>query len=221
MADRRGGAGPSSRTSSQRSISINIALHTDHCQKDNLDTYVRPLIAISQGSASSAGPPRRPMLAHVGRLGDREWSENLGIADGASHQALARTRSSSSWRSASSVARRTASSARSTKKLHTTPEDALRPPQRCSLPGEQGRYLLAATFGNVHGVYKPGSVPCARRSSTGCRRAVGAETRKGQALRPRVPWRLRVGARGDSRGAELRRGEDERRHRRRAVRVHP
>jgi len=25
-------------------------------------------------------------------------------------------------------------------------------------PGERGRYLLAAVFGNVHGVYKPGSV---------------------------------------------------------------
>jgi fructose-bisphosphate aldolase class II len=25
-------------------------------------------------------------------------------------------------------------------------------------PGEVGRYLLAATFGNVHGVYKPGNV---------------------------------------------------------------
>jgi fructose-bisphosphate aldolase class II len=25
-------------------------------------------------------------------------------------------------------------------------------------PGERGRYLLAATFGNVHGSYKPGSV---------------------------------------------------------------
>ena len=24
--------------------------------------------------------------------------------------------------------------------------------------GEKGRYLLAATFGNVHGVYKPGNV---------------------------------------------------------------
>ncbi len=27
---------------------INVVLHTDHCQKEKLDTYVKPLIAISQ-----------------------------------------------------------------------------------------------------------------------------------------------------------------------------
>src|SRR3954453_10798521 len=42
-------------------------------------------------------------------------------------------------------------------KLYTTPEDALRTAEELGL-GENGRYLLAATFGNVHGVYKPGNV---------------------------------------------------------------
>src|SRR5438132_12455517 len=27
---------------------VTVALHTDHCPKDKLDTYVRPLLAISQ-----------------------------------------------------------------------------------------------------------------------------------------------------------------------------
>ena len=49
---------------------VNVALHTDHCPKDKLDGYVRPLIA------HLAGPrDRRPgaavPVAHVGRLGDR------------------------------------------------------------------------------------------------------------------------------------------------------
>jgi fructose-bisphosphate aldolase class II len=42
-------------------------------------------------------------------------------------------------------------------KLYTTPEDALATAEALGL-GEQGRYLTALTFGNVHGVYKPGNV---------------------------------------------------------------
>src|SRR5439155_2119106 len=42
-------------------------------------------------------------------------------------------------------------------KLYSTPEDALLVAERLGT-GEKGRYLLAATFGNVHGVYKPGHV---------------------------------------------------------------
>jgi fructose-bisphosphate aldolase class II len=42
-------------------------------------------------------------------------------------------------------------------KLYTTPGDALRTVEVLGA-GERGRYLLAATFGNVHGVYKPGNV---------------------------------------------------------------
>src|SRR6266550_3596672 len=36
---------------------INIALHTDHCPKDKLDTYVRPLIALSQERVSAGQEP--------------------------------------------------------------------------------------------------------------------------------------------------------------------
>jgi fructose-bisphosphate aldolase class II len=42
-------------------------------------------------------------------------------------------------------------------KLYTTPDDALATAEALGL-GERGRYILAATFGNVHGVYKPGHV---------------------------------------------------------------
>ncbi|MEP6761463.1 MAG: class II fructose-bisphosphate aldolase, partial [Sporichthyaceae bacterium] len=42
-------------------------------------------------------------------------------------------------------------------KLYTTPGDALRTVEVLGA-GDKGRYLLAATFGNVHGVYKPGNV---------------------------------------------------------------
>ena len=42
-------------------------------------------------------------------------------------------------------------------KLYTSPEDALRTAEVLGT-GEKGRYLTALTFGNVHGVYKPGGV---------------------------------------------------------------
>ncbi|MFL6059809.1 MAG: class II fructose-bisphosphate aldolase, partial [Marmoricola sp.] len=42
-------------------------------------------------------------------------------------------------------------------KLYTTPEDALATVAALGT-GENGRYMTALTFGNVHGVYKPGNV---------------------------------------------------------------
>ena len=42
-------------------------------------------------------------------------------------------------------------------KLYSTPEDAIATVEALGL-GEKGRYLTALTFGNVHGVYKPGNV---------------------------------------------------------------
>ena len=46
---------------------------------------------------------------------------------------------------------------RTNDKLYTTPEDGLKTVAKLG-PGESGRYLTALTFGNVHGVYKPGNV---------------------------------------------------------------
>ena len=42
-------------------------------------------------------------------------------------------------------------------KLYSTPEDAILTIETLGM-GERGRYMVAATFGNVHGVYKPGNV---------------------------------------------------------------
>jgi fructose-bisphosphate aldolase class II len=41
--------------------------------------------------------------------------------------------------------------------LYTTLDDAIKTVEALGL-GEQGRYMAALTFGNVHGVYKPGNV---------------------------------------------------------------
>jgi len=64
-------------------------------------------------------------------------------------------------------------------KLYTTPEDALRTAEVLGT-GEKGRYLLAATFGNVHGVYKPGNVKLRPEILKEIQEAVAAKTGRDQ-----------------------------------------
>ena len=56
-----------------------------------------------------------------------------------------------------SAVRRTASAHEINEKLYTTVDDGLRTVEVLGT-GEKGRYITALTFGNVHGVYKPGAV---------------------------------------------------------------
>src|SRR6478609_3426765 len=57
---------------------INVALHTDHCQKDKLDTYVRPLIALSQERVDRGENPL--FQSHMWDGSATELHENLAIA---------------------------------------------------------------------------------------------------------------------------------------------
>ena len=59
-------------------------------------------------------------------------------------------------------------------KLYSTPADAIAMAEKLGL-GERGRYLLAATFGNVHGVYKPGHVKLRPSILKDIQDAVGAK----------------------------------------------
>jgi fructose-bisphosphate aldolase class II len=60
-------------------------------------------------------------------------------------------------------------------KLYTTPGDARRTAEVLGT-GDKGRYLLAATFGNVHGVYKPGNVSLRPEILKDLQDAVGKDT---------------------------------------------
>lgn len=146
---------------------VNIALHTDHCPKDKA-RRVRP--SAPRGERRAGQGRWAPDLPepHVGRLGRAARGEPPDRRGGSSRRAR-RPTSSSRSRSASSVARRTVSPTRSTSRLYTTPEDAIATVKALGA-GEKGRYLTALTFGNVHGVYKPGNVACAPRSSSPRRR---------------------------------------------------
>ncbi len=133
---------------------VQIALHTDHCPKDKLDGYMRPLIAISQERVQEG---REPLFqSHMWDGSAVELEENLSIArDLLERCAAARIVMELEIGVVGGEEDGVANEIN--EKLYTTPEDALRTAEVLGL-GENGRYLLAATFGNVHGVYKPGNV---------------------------------------------------------------
>jgi fructose-bisphosphate aldolase class II len=133
---------------------VNIALHTDHCPKDNLDGFVRPLLALSAERVKGGGLPL--FQSHMWDGSAVPLEENLSIAK----ELLELT-------SAANVileievgvvgGEEDGVAAEINEKLYTTVDDGLRTVDVLGT-GEQGRYITALTFGNVHGVYKPGAV---------------------------------------------------------------
>ena len=134
---------------------VTVALHTDHCPKDALDGFVMPLIAASEAEVKAG---RNPIFqSHMWDGSAVPLTENLEIArdllprmkaihcileveigvvggeeDGVQHEG-------------------------SNDALYTTLGDVTAAVEALGF-GDQGRYMAALTFGNVHGVYKPGNV---------------------------------------------------------------
>ncbi|WP_197383547.1 class II fructose-bisphosphate aldolase [Mycolicibacterium mengxianglii] len=133
---------------------ITVALHTDHCPKDKLDTYVRPLLAIS---AERVAKGENPLFqSHMWDGSAVPIDENLQIA-----KELLKLASQAKIILEIEIGvvggEEDGVEAEINEKLYTTPEDFEKTIDALGA-GEHGRYLLAATFGNVHGVYKPGNV---------------------------------------------------------------
>ncbi|MEJ3655678.1 class II fructose-bisphosphate aldolase [Actinomycetes bacterium KLBMP 9759] len=133
---------------------INVALHTDHCPKDKLDGFVRPLIAISQERVDRGENPL--FQSHMWDGSAVELEENLQIAAELLDQAV-KARIILEVEIGVVGGEEDGVAHDINEKLYTTPGDYERTVEALG-GGEKGRYLLAATFGNVHGVYKPGNV---------------------------------------------------------------
>ena len=133
---------------------IMVALHTDHCQPAKVETFLNPLIEetarrrkngqsnlFNSHMLDASELPLKDNLALslevLERCAEQEMILEIeagvvgGEEDGMDH------------------------SDQPADKLYTTPEDMMEVYE--TLKGK-GRYLFAATFGNVHGTYKPGAV---------------------------------------------------------------
>ncbi len=133
---------------------VNVALHTDHCHPKHLEAFVLPLVEETERRRAAG----RPNLfnAHMFDGSELPLAENLAR----SAELLRRCAASElmlevetgivggeeDGHDTSGVAK---------EKLYTTPEDMVAVHRTLD---PLGPYLLAATFGNVHGVYKPGNV---------------------------------------------------------------
>lgn len=133
---------------------IYVALHTDHCQAKMLDHYVIPLIEETERRRAS----RRPNLfnSHMFDGSDLSLKENLDIAI----KLLERCHKNELILEVEAGVvggEEDGIKGGGREKLYTTSEDMIEV-ARCLNAVKGARYLLAATFGNVHGVYKPGQV---------------------------------------------------------------
>jgi fructose-bisphosphate aldolase class II len=131
-----------------------VALHTDHCHPKKVDSFLRPLLEASKKRIAAGKGPL--FQSHMLDASELPLAENLDLSkkllkECAELDIILEVEAGvvggeEDGHDTSGVP---------AEKLYTTPEDmvavyeALQP---------IGRFLFAATFGNVHGAYKPGAV---------------------------------------------------------------
>ncbi len=154
-----------------KNYDVNIALHTDHCPENKLDGFVRPLLKASEANYEKYGVPifqshmwdgsavlldrnleiAQELLAICNKL-DVVLEVEIGVVGGEEDGVANEIND----------------------QLYTTTEDALKTVEALGL-GEKGRYMAALTFGNVHGVYKPGNVKLRPEILKECQDAIVAK----------------------------------------------
>lgn len=157
-----------------KSYDVNIALHTDHCPKDKLDGFVMPLLDASEAEVKAGRDPF--FNSHMWDGSAEPLEENLRIG----RELLARTHANRQILEVEigvvggeedGVAHEI------NDKLYTSVADGLATIEALGA-GEHGRYITALTFGNVHGVYKPGNVKLRPEILEEIQREVGAKIGK-------------------------------------------
>jgi fructose-bisphosphate aldolase class II len=136
------------------SYPVTVALHTDHCPKGALDDFVMPLIAASEEEVKSGGNPI--FQSHMWDGSSVPLGENLEVAQ----NLIKRTKAINAILEVEIGVvggEEDGVSHDINEHLYTTLDDAIQLVDALGL-GDNGRYMSALTFGNVHGVYKPGNV---------------------------------------------------------------
>jgi fructose-bisphosphate aldolase class II len=154
-----------------KNYSIKVALHTDHCAEDQLDGFVRPLIALSEQSVRGGAEPI--FNSHMWDGSAVPLGRNLEIA-----RELLAACSKANIILEIEVGvvggEEDGVEGGMGEHLYTTVDDGMKTAEALGL-GESGRYLTALTFGNVHGVYKPGNVKLRPELLDEIQSAVGAK----------------------------------------------
>src|SRR5262245_40898774 len=150
---------------------VNVALHTDHCPKDKLDKFVRPLLAQSTQRVKSGQAPL--FQSHMWDGSAVPLKENLDIAEellglAAAAKVVLEIEVGVVGGEEDGIV------GAIDEKLYTTVEDGMATVEALGL-GEKGRFMAALTFGNVHGVYKPGNVKLSREILKEIQQALSAK----------------------------------------------
>ena len=131
-----------------------VALHTDHCHPGKVDSFLRPLLAESRRRRENGQGPL--FQSHMLDASELPLDENMALSVEIMKECVELdiileveagvVGGEEDGHDTSGLP---------AEKLYTTPEDMLTVYETLS---PLGRFMFAATFGNVHGSYKPGSV---------------------------------------------------------------
>jgi fructose-bisphosphate aldolase class II len=131
-----------------------VALHTDHCQPKKVGSFLQPLLEASRARKAAGQGPL--FQSHMLDASELPLAENMELSKALLRQCVELdiileveagvVGGEEDGHDTSGVA---------AEKLYTTPQDMLTVYEELN---PIGRFLFAATFGNVHGSYKPGAV---------------------------------------------------------------
>jgi fructose-bisphosphate aldolase class II len=135
---------------------VYIALHTDHCVPKKVESFLHPLIAETEARRAKGLP--NLFNSHMFDGSSLPLNENMDISVPllercAGNEIILEVEAGVVGGEEDGVNNEGVPA----EKLYTTPEDMVEVYRRLSAV-KDGKYMFAATFGNVHGAYKPGAV---------------------------------------------------------------
>ena len=157
-----------------KGYNVTVALHTDHCSKEKIDGWIRPLMELE---AEEVKAGRLPFFqSHMWDGSAVPLEENLEIAKEMLELSV-KANTILEVEIGVVGGEEDGVVGEINEKLYTTAEDGLKTVEALGL-GEKGRYITALTFGNVHGVYKPGHVKLRPEILGDIQKEVGAKVGK-------------------------------------------
>lgn len=157
-----------------KGYNVTVALHTDHCSKEKIDGWIRPLMEME---AEEVKAGRLPFFqSHMWDGSAVPLEENLEIAKEMLELSV-KANTILEVEIGVVGGEEDGVVGEINEKLYTTAEDGLKTIEALGL-GEKGRYITALTFGNVHGVYKPGHVKLRPEILGDIQKEVGAKVGK-------------------------------------------